>query len=292
MIIHLSAARTRPIAATCMVVASIVAMFGMHISQAPVARAAPRIYLGWPAGTGLQVTQPAFGSTSHSDYYNRFAVDFAAPIGTPVLAGATGSIYFAGWDLHGGGLRVLVDIGSDSCIDSMHLSRIDVATGQRVSQAQRVGLSGSSGNSTGPHLHYGLVRCSSKESLAWESHEYGPSTNLPRGFRAVSQNRSVSLQPPPDKDSDGLPDDRDRCIEVAGSGDNFGCPENDPAPSTVRADLDADGRTDLAAFYNIGGNGPGTRLWYWRATPTGLANPTILWQDNTFTWSSFTLGKT
>ena len=80
-------------------------------------------------------------------------VDFAAGAGAPVLAAAGGTVTFAGW--HGGhGNYVRVDHGKGLSTAYAHLSRINVRSGERVAQGERVGLVGSTGMSTGPHLHY------------------------------------------------------------------------------------------------------------------------------------------
>jgi murein DD-endopeptidase MepM/ murein hydrolase activator NlpD len=80
-------------------------------------------------------------------------VDFAAPSGTPVLASATGRVVGAGW---GGGYGnvVRLDHGKGFTTRYAHLSRILVRAGQSVSQGQVIGHVGTTGLSTGPHLHY------------------------------------------------------------------------------------------------------------------------------------------
>ncbi len=80
-------------------------------------------------------------------------VDFAAPTGTPVLAAADGVVTFAGW---GGGYGRVVKLAHAQQLATAyaHLSAMKVQPGQRVRQGQVIGLVGSSGLSTGPHLHY------------------------------------------------------------------------------------------------------------------------------------------
>jgi murein DD-endopeptidase MepM/ murein hydrolase activator NlpD len=79
-------------------------------------------------------------------------VDYAAPTGTPVRTLGDGVVEFAGWQ-NGYGNVVQVKHGSERSTLYAHLSRIDVKKGQRVEQGQRVGAVGSTGWSTGPHLH-------------------------------------------------------------------------------------------------------------------------------------------
>ena len=80
-------------------------------------------------------------------------VDFAAPNGTPIQSTADGTVSFAGWE---SGYGRLVKIRHAFGIETRyaHLSKIRVKKGQRVSRGDRIGDIGSSGNSTGTHLHY------------------------------------------------------------------------------------------------------------------------------------------
>jgi murein DD-endopeptidase MepM/ murein hydrolase activator NlpD len=87
------------------------------------------------------------------------AVDYAAPPGTPVRAVADGTVSQAGWD---GGYGIVVRIRHRSGYDTgyAHLSRVadGIRPGARVNQRQIVGYVGSTGLSTGPHLHYEVVK--------------------------------------------------------------------------------------------------------------------------------------
>ncbi len=89
---------------------------------------------------------------------NRFhpGIDYPAPAGTAVRAGGRGSVTFAGWDPSGYGN--LVVIAHPRGVRSMyaHLSRIAVRPGQSVIAGSPVGAVGSTGLSTGPHLHFEL----------------------------------------------------------------------------------------------------------------------------------------
>lgn len=80
-------------------------------------------------------------------------VDIAAPRGTPILSSADGVVTFAEW--HGGlGKAVVIEHGLGVSSTYGHLSRILVPEGIRVARGTVIGLVGSSGRSTGPHLHY------------------------------------------------------------------------------------------------------------------------------------------
>ena len=79
--------------------------------------------------------------------------DIEAPWGAPVVAGASGIVSFVGWQ-NGYGQLVVVDHGDGLTTRYGHLSHIDVELNQTVSRAQLLGKVGSTGRSTGPHLHY------------------------------------------------------------------------------------------------------------------------------------------
>jgi len=89
-------------------------------------------------------------STHHS------GTDFAVDEGTPVLAAATGRVAFTGM-LTTRGLSVMIDHGLGVFTAYHHLSKIEVAEGQMVTQGQVIALSGMTGLATGPHLHWELV---------------------------------------------------------------------------------------------------------------------------------------
>jgi murein DD-endopeptidase MepM/ murein hydrolase activator NlpD len=104
---------------------------------------------------GAQMTS-GFGMRLHPVLgYSRLhqGADFGAPTGTPVMAAAAGRITFSGpHGGHGNYIRVQHKPGMDTAY--AHLSRINVRAGQMVQQGQIIGLVGSTGLSTGPHLHY------------------------------------------------------------------------------------------------------------------------------------------
>ncbi len=79
--------------------------------------------------------------------------DIDAEYGTPVQVTATGRVTVAGWQ-RGYGNVVYVDHGNGLSTRYGHLSEVDVTVGQSISRGQTIGLVGSTGRSTGPHLHY------------------------------------------------------------------------------------------------------------------------------------------
>jgi murein DD-endopeptidase MepM/ murein hydrolase activator NlpD len=109
--------------------------------------------LSWP--TDGRATS-GFGSRLHpifQEVRQHNGIDIPAPTGQPVVAAADGVVRTAG-SRGGYGLTVVIDHGSGLSTLYGHLSRIDVRVGQRVGEAQRIGAIGSTGQSTGPHLHY------------------------------------------------------------------------------------------------------------------------------------------
>jgi murein DD-endopeptidase MepM/ murein hydrolase activator NlpD len=91
--------------------------------------------------------------------YNRFhrGIDFGAPYGSPIMASADGMVQGAG-RAGGYGLQVRLAHGGGIATSYSHMSQIAVYPGTRVRQGQVIGYVGSTGLSTGPHLHYELYR--------------------------------------------------------------------------------------------------------------------------------------
>jgi murein DD-endopeptidase MepM/ murein hydrolase activator NlpD len=82
-------------------------------------------------------------------------VDLSAPRGTPVVAAARGRVAIAA-DHYFSGRSVFLDHGDDLVSMYFHLDRIDVREGELVQAGQPIGAVGSTGRSTGPHLHFGV----------------------------------------------------------------------------------------------------------------------------------------
>ncbi len=95
------------------------------------------------------------GSTNHK------GVDIGTPSGTPVLAAKAGKVSWASWN-GGYGNCVIVSHGRGNSTLYGHLSSYNVKVGDMVSQGQVIAYSGNTGNSTGPHLHFGVM-----ENDAW-----------------------------------------------------------------------------------------------------------------------------
>lgn len=121
----------------------------------------------WQNGEGVKkglIRSPVSGARLSSGFGMRFhpvlgysrmhqGVDFAAGKGTPIQASAGGTVVMAGW---GGGYGnvVIVDHGRGLRTRYAHMHKIGVRNGQQVAQGQTIGQVGSTGLSTGPHLHY------------------------------------------------------------------------------------------------------------------------------------------
>ncbi|MER3443772.1 MAG: peptidase M23 [Armatimonadota bacterium] len=130
-----------------------------------IANALPdEILLTEPRGTPLRVASRVtslFGYRGNPfgggnlEFHN--GLDLAAPAGTPVYATAQGVVEEAGWNPIFG-LMVLLDHNNGYSTLYGHLSSLAVSQGQRVRMGQMLGQVGSTGRSTGPHLHYSVFR--------------------------------------------------------------------------------------------------------------------------------------
>ena len=107
----------------------------------------------WPYGDGHFIW-PVKGPISQYAHPGHMAIDIAVPVGTPVEAADRGTILMAGWSSIGYGFRVVIDHHIDYITLYAHLSNIYVHEGQVVAKGQVIGLSGATGNVTGPHLHF------------------------------------------------------------------------------------------------------------------------------------------
>lgn len=109
---------------------------------------------GKPSSTGMITSSYGYrrdpftgGSAMHS------GIDFKGPKGQPILAAAGGRVTHAGWK-SGYGKAVEITHGNGLTTRYAHLSRIDVIAGQRIEQGLQLGAMGSTGRSTGTHLHF------------------------------------------------------------------------------------------------------------------------------------------
>ena len=125
----------------------------------------------------LQLTFPADSTRTSSTFGMRgnptgggtqfhVGTDFPVPSGTPVKAAESGTVTFAG--VHStGGNRVEIDHGNGVVTAYSHNSQLNVGVGQTVGQGETIALAGSTGNSTGPHIHFEI-----KINDKWVDPEY------------------------------------------------------------------------------------------------------------------------
>lgn len=120
------------------------------------ARAAARAWCD-PIGGGYALSA-SYGSGGARWVRTHSGQDFAVPVGTPVEAVHAGTVVKAGPNGAGDGPAygnaVVIRHEDDTYSQYAHLSRVDVRPGQRVATGDTVALSGNTGNSSGPHLHF------------------------------------------------------------------------------------------------------------------------------------------
>lgn len=108
---------------------------------------APAGALGWPASGPVTSAYGSRWGRLHE------GIDIGAPYGAPIVAAAAGTVIYAGW-LGGYGNLVVIDHGGGVATAYAHQSQIAVSVGQVVSRGQTIGYVGSTGYSTGPHVHF------------------------------------------------------------------------------------------------------------------------------------------
>jgi murein DD-endopeptidase MepM/ murein hydrolase activator NlpD len=118
----------------------------------------------WPVDY-REITQP-FGCTdligepysaSCATHHVHTGIDIAAPMGAPIYAAADGVVVSAGWNLGGYGNRTIIAHSGGYTTTYNHQSAILVSAGDTVRQGQLIGQIGSTGYSTGPHLHFEIL---------------------------------------------------------------------------------------------------------------------------------------
>jgi murein DD-endopeptidase MepM/ murein hydrolase activator NlpD len=97
--------------------------------------------------------RPVVGRLTQNFHGGHRGLDIAVPVGTPIKTTMDGRVVHAGWNNQGYGNLVIVENG-DTRTYYAHLSSIPVSVGDTVRAGTTIGLSGNTGNSTGPHLHY------------------------------------------------------------------------------------------------------------------------------------------
>ena len=192
------------------------------------AQALPDFYLPYPADSKYQVTQGWGGSPSHTDSYNKYAVDFGMSIGQPVASVASGKVIrsskgktnIAGKCDIGyvnNAHYVVVDHGENVSSLYLHLSQVDVSVGDTINQGQIIGKSGNTGYVCGPHLHFSFQKTNTVGTYAGESIGFGfveTGKGAPQsGTRYTSKNSTVQLL----ELKATPPSGAKQCIEVDGT---------------------------------------------------------------------------
>jgi murein DD-endopeptidase MepM/ murein hydrolase activator NlpD len=109
----------------------------------------------WPTPGNYTITS-YFGNRLHpisKEYKMHTGIDIGVPTGTPVLAAQSGTIAYANW-FSSYGKAIIIDHGGGYTTLYAHLDSINVTVGQEVEKGETIALSGSTGYSTGPHLHF------------------------------------------------------------------------------------------------------------------------------------------
>lgn len=125
-----------------------------HPTDLPVS-IQPEVELGqmyWPVGgpTGGEISEMMYG---YGGYYGHDGIDIRAPYGTPIIAAESGVVTHSGWL---GGYGYCIKIKHDNGIETVygHASYLHVNVGEKVTQGQQIADVGSTGYSTGNHLHF------------------------------------------------------------------------------------------------------------------------------------------
>ncbi|WP_406382273.1 M23 family metallopeptidase [Streptomyces sp. NBC_01618] len=126
--------------------------------KAAAKEAAAKKAAGWQTPVGRYVLSASFGNDGSRWAHKHSGQDFAVPIGTKVEAVHGGTVVKAGPNGGGDGPAygnaVVIKHANGTYSQYAHLSRIDVRIGETVKTGEKIALSGNTGNSSGPHLHF------------------------------------------------------------------------------------------------------------------------------------------
>ena len=97
---------------------------------------------------------PATGYITQNYWHLHRAIDIGAPLNTPIYASDSGYVVYAGWDDSGYGNLIILNHGNGYSTYYAHLNDFGVTTGDSVAKGEQIGWMGSTGRSTGTHLHF------------------------------------------------------------------------------------------------------------------------------------------
>lgn len=131
-----------------------------------------------------------FGQRTHPTLAKKlfhYGLDYRAETGTGIIAPSDGIIEFAGWNTGGFGNLIIISHNYGFKTYFAHLSKIDVKVGDYVEKGQRIGKTGNTGRSSGPHLHYEVhylgKKLNPKNFASWSLENYDSLFNNEKGVK-------------------------------------------------------------------------------------------------------------
>jgi LysM repeat protein len=118
-------------------------------------------------GTGTFIYPVNSRNYTQYYWYGHPGLDIALGEGSAVVASDTGTVTFAGWNIHGYGYLIVVNHGNGYETLYAHLSGINVVPGQIVYQGNVIGATGNTGNSSGPHIHFEIRTNGAQDNPCW-----------------------------------------------------------------------------------------------------------------------------
>jgi LysM repeat protein len=118
-------------------------------------------------GTGTFIYPVNSRNYTQYYWYGHPGLDIALGEGSAVVASDTGTVTFAGWNIHGYGYLIVVNHGNGYETFYAHLSGINVVPGQIVYQGNVIGATGNTGNSSGPHIHFEIRTNGAQDNPCW-----------------------------------------------------------------------------------------------------------------------------
>ncbi|MFE2477277.1 M23 family metallopeptidase [Streptomyces sp. NRRL F-2747] len=138
--------------------AALVAAQAKSQASAAAANTAAKAVVAWQKPVSTYTLSATFGKGGTMWSHKHSGQDFACPVGTPVKAASAGTVVKAGPNGGGDGPAygnaIVIKHANNTYSQYAHLSKIKVRIGQKVAKGSQIALSGNTGNSSGPHLHF------------------------------------------------------------------------------------------------------------------------------------------